>query len=535
MSNFNVSTLPLESTGSFEKTIISYINGHKSLKKLYDFEPDLEGFRKRIAAGVSSSVDRPLLVSILKDQYAPLNLSKDFPAMINVEALLESNTYCVTTGHQLNIFSGPLYVLYKLITTINLSEKLKQEFPGHNFVPVYWMATEDHDIEEINHISLFSKKIVYETTFQGRSGKLKLDGFDVVLQSVIEILGDTDFAKEIIQILKAAYSTSTDLAEATRKWTNSLLGKYGLVVLDADVPLLKKSFSFVMEKELKEQFTLPLVNTATELLTPDFTVQVNPREINLFYIHNETRNRIVKKDNYFQVLNTDLTFSEEEILLDLQSHPEKFSPNVLLRPIYQETILPNLAYVGGPSEITYWLELKFVFNELKLNMPILMLRNCAMVADSSTLAKWSKLGFQTDDLFRPENELIRTFLERKNLAQFSLTESSEKLSAIFDKISLEISNVDQSLKATADSEKQKALNSLKLIEDKVIRAMKRKEETEVNQIIKVREKFFPGDSLQERQDTLLPFYLKWGNEFIEDVKNSFDPFDKNFVLLEEKK
>ena len=534
MSNFNVSTLPLESTGSFEKTIISYINGHKSLKKLYDFEPDLEGFRQRIAAGVSSGVDRPLLVSILKDQYAPLNLSKDFPAMINVEALLDSNTYCVTTGHQLNIFSGPLYVLYKLITTINLTEKLKQEFPENNFVPVYWMATEDHDIDEINHISLFSKKILYESSFHGKSGELKLDGFDVVIKSVIEILGDTGFAKEIIQFLKDAYSTSTNLAEATRKWTNSLLGKYGLVILDADVPLLKKNFAKVMEKELREQFTIPLVNKAMDLLSPEFTVQVNPREINLFYINNETRNRIVKKANSFEVLNTNLTFSEDQILLELESHPEKFSPNVLLRPIYQETILPNLAYVGGPSEITYWLELKFVFNELKLNMPILILRNCAMVADRSTIAKWSKLGFQTVDLFRPENELIRTFLESKNLAQFSLTESSEKLSAIFDKISLEISNVDHSLKATADSEKQKALNSLKLIEEKVVRAMKRKEETEVNQIIKVREKFFPGDTLQERHDTLLPFYLKWGNEFIEEIKKSFDPFDKNFVLLEEK-
>ena len=529
-----MSVLPLELTGSFEKTIISYIHGQTSLKKLYDFEPDLEGFRQRIAAGVSPILDRPLLVSILKDQYAPLNLRNDFPAMINVEALLESNTFCVTTGHQLNIFSGPLYVLYKLITTINLAEKLKQEFPDNNFVPVYWMATEDHDIDEINHVSLFSKEIVYETSYQGKSGELKLDEFDVVIKSVIEILGDSVFAKEIIKTLKDAYSSSTDLADATRKWTNSLLGKYGLVILDADEPLLKQKFSSVIEKELKEQFTFPLVNKAAELLSSDFTVQVNPREINLFYIHNSTRNRIVKNDISFQVLNTDLTFSEDEILHELKSHPEKFSPNVLLRPIYQETILPNLAYVGGPSEITYWLELKFVFNELNLNMPVLMLRNCALVADSTTISKWTKLGFKSVDLFRPESELIRAYVESKNTGQFSLVESSAKVSEIFDKISLEISSLDQSLKATAESEKQKALNSLKLIEDKVIRSLKRKEETEVNQIIKIREKFFPNESLQERKETLLPFYLKWGNEFIELIKNSFDPFDKNFVLLEEK-
>ncbi len=534
MSTFNITKLPLETTESFEKTIISYINGHNSLRKLYDFEPNLEGFTKRISKGFPKNLDRSLLVKNLKAQYASMNLSADSLTMSNLESLGEAETFCVTTGHQLNIFSGPLYVLYKLITTINLAEKLKQEFPKNKFVPIYWMATEDHDIAEINHVSLFSKDITYNTSYSGKSGKLKLNGFDEVLKNVIEILGDTPAAKEIAHLLTDAYSNAIDLADATRKWTHSLLGKYGLVVLDADDASFKKQFTSIMSKELIEQFTFPLVNKAAEILSGEFTVQVNPREINLFYIHNETRNRIVKKDGTFQVLNTDLNFSEKEILDQLKSNPEKFSPNVLLRPIYQETILPNLAYVGGPSEITYWLELKFIFEELQLEMPVLLLRNCAMIADSQSMSKWSKLGFKSIDIFRPENELIRTFLERKNSGQFSLKESSEKLTTIFETINQEISVLDQSLKATVDSEKQKSLNSLKLIEEKVLRSLKRKEETEVNQIIKTREKFFPGDALQERKETLIPFYLKWGNDFIAELKNSFDPFDKNFIFIEEK-
>ncbi|MFZ7116275.1 MAG: bacillithiol biosynthesis cysteine-adding enzyme BshC [Bacteroidota bacterium] len=532
MTTFTSTSLPLEKTGSFEKTIISYINGQNSLKKLYDFDPDLSGLRKRVAAGAGNSLDRNLLVEVLKSQYSSLDLSADSPVLSNIELLNSQSTFCVTTGHQLNIFSGPLYVLFKLVSTINLAERLKKEIPEKNFVPVYWMATEDHDIAEINHLSVFSKKFEFVTEYKGKAGAMKLDNIADFNAAIFEVLGDSPLAKEIFQIISDSYNGNKNLASATRDWTHKLLGKYGLVILDADDAGLKKLFVPVAEKELKEQFIIQSVTKATEILKSDFNVQVNPREINLFYIHENTRNRIIKSENSFQVLNTDLKFSESEILNELHEHPERFSPNVLMRPIYQELILPNLAYIGGPSEITYWLELKFIFEKLDMKMPVLMLRNCAMIVERQLLNKWVKLGFQTEDIFRPENELIRMYLDKKE-GHFSLQQSSDEISAIFDRITAEVSGIDQSLKATAESEKQKVINSISMLEDKVLRSFKRKEEAEINQIKKIREKFLPGGSLQERSETLLPFYLKWGSNFIEEIKNTFDPLDTRFTIFEE--
>lgn len=534
MSDFKITRLPLESTGSFEKTIISYINGHNTLKKLYDFEPQLDGLKARIAAGTNQNLNRPLLVDVLKSGYDSSGYLPEKKVADNIDYLLDERTFCVTTGHQLNIFSGPLYVLFKLISTINLTEKLNKEFPDHHFVPVYWMATEDHDIDEINHINLFSKQISFNTSYKGKSGKYDLAGFDDLSKSVTEILGDSDLAKVITEMISKSYLSSKTLAEATRKWTNALLGKYGLVILDADDPSLKKQFEPVMRKELEEQFTMNLVNKAANILKDEFPIQVNPREINLFYIDKDTRNRIVRTGDNFEILNTQRQFTLEEIRDELNSYPERFSPNVLLRPIYQETILPNICYVGGPSELAYWLELKFLFDELKVTMPVLLLRNCAMIVDHQTILKCDKFGFTTADLFQSEDELIRKFLGSKDLKPISFNNSSENLSAIFDRIGNEIASVDQTLKTTVDSEKQKSLNSLKMIEEKMLRAMKKKEETEVNQIRKIKEKLFPNGTPQERIETLIPFYLKWGNNFIDILKNSFDPLSNQFTVIEEK-
>lgn len=534
MSTFSALKLPLISTELFEKTIISYINGNTTIERLYHFNPDLKGFKERISRGCSPKVEREKLVDLLLSQYSAAEIELLPDVKKNILSLSLSTTFTVTTGHQLNIFSGPLYVLFKLLSTINLAERLKHEFPAYNFVPVYWMATEDHDIAEINNISLFSKKIQFETDYKGLSGKLKLNEFEAIIHQVKELFGTSPFALEISELITKAYSNSKNLADATRIWTNALLGKYGLVILDANEVELKKQFIPYFEKELKEQFVFTYVNKATEILNQEFPVQVNPRELNIFYIHDESRNRIVKSGDSFQVLNTNLVFTEPQILEELISHPEKFSPNVLLRPIYQEVILPNLAYVGGPAEIAYWLELKFVFETLGLSMPVLMLRNSSMIIDHASSAKWRSLGFEISELFKSENELIRTFLDKKNNSDFSFSKSSVELIKIFDQIAIEISGIDQSLVASAESEKQKALNSIKLLQDKVIKALKKKEEVEINQIKKIRNKFLPDGTLQERTESLIPFYLKWGSQFIDDLKQSFDPFDNNFILLQEK-
>lgn len=533
MPDFKISYLPLESTGCFEKTIISYINADPALQNLYTYEPSLNGFKERIKAGINSGTDRKVLFQIFKDQYS--NSSKGLNSKVesNIELLLEDKTFTVTTGHQLNVFSGPLYVLFKLISTINLSERLKKEFPENNFIPIYWMATEDHDIAEINHISLFNNNYSFETNYNGKAGSMSLETLEPFLISVQNVLGESPLAKELSSLISEAYSNSKTLSEATHKWVDSLLGKYGLLILDADQIALKKLFIPTLKNELQNQFVSANVERAISKIQKDFPIQVNPRELNLFYILNDSRNRIVKEGGIFKVLNTDLEFSEEKILEEVENHPERFSPNVLLRPIYQELILPNIAYVGGPSEIAYWLELKFVFEALNMKLPVLLLRNCAMILDQSSVLKWKNLGFEIEQVFNDENILVKDLLVRKNDSQFSLDQSANQIGQLFDQIREQVASIDPTLKATADSEKQKSLNSLKLIEDKVIRSLKRKDETEINQLKKIKEKFLPDGSLQERKETLIPFYLKYGSEFIDELKKNFDPFNFRFMLIEE--
>ena len=395
------------------------------------------------------------------------------------------------------------------------------------------MATEDHDISEINNINLFGKKIAFETNYKGPSGKLKTEIASTMISQTLEMIGTNYFAPELKELIGNAYNRNQTLAQSTRIWIDSLVGHHGLVIIDGDEKVLKNSFSKIAKKEFEENFVFKSVTQTIKTLNQKYETQVNPREINLFYIHEFERNRIVEKDNLFYVLNTSITFTREQLFIELEKFPERFSPNVLMRPIYQEMILPNLAYVGGPAEIAYWLELKNVFNSLSLEMPILLLRNCAMIIEESLSLKWNKLGLTNDDLFKDETQLSKIFLSKGKLKNFSTKHFIEAISKEFLALGKDIEQYEPTFKPSVESELKKVINSVNTIEEKIIRASKKKQETEINQISKIKEKLFPNNGLQERYETILPFYIKYGSDFIEALKELFDPFDNEFLLLEE--
>lgn len=159
-------TLELKAVGAFPKLFLDYITKNETLATFYNQFPDIEGFRKAIQSRNFTQEKRQTLVSALEKQYSNLDSKPDF------SILLDDNTFTVTTGHQLNIFTGPLYVIYKIVTIINLAKRLKTEFPDYNFVPVYWMASEDHDFEEISVFNLFGKNYKWETTQKGAVGRM---------------------------------------------------------------------------------------------------------------------------------------------------------------------------------------------------------------------------------------------------------------------------------------------------------------------------------------------------------------------------
>jgi bacillithiol biosynthesis cysteine-adding enzyme BshC len=528
--SFQKTEIDFSVTKSLSRLVSDYLTGNKGLKSFYSSYPDETGFVNAINTRSKFPADRNLLAAILKEQNSDSHAS----AKKNIELLTDRNTFTVTTGHQLNLFTGPLYFIYKILTTIKLTQHLNEKFAGKKFVPVYWMASEDHDIEEINHTFLHGKKVEWNTVEKGAAGKLSCEGMEAVIENVTALAGAGENAREIISQILYAYKKEHSLSRATRIFADGLFGQYGLVILDADDARLKKLFIPVMQDDLTNQTAYKkTLETISELHQSGYESQVTPREINLFYLQKNSRERIVQENGLYKVLHTMLSWNKEELIRELNENPGSFSPNVLLRTLYQETLLPNIAYIGGPAEVAYWLEYKKVFEHYKINYPLLILRNCAMIIDDVSAEKMRKLGISNEDIFKNYDELAREFI-RRNPDSFSLETETAKINAVYDSMISKILNVDSTLAKSMESERQKQLNSLKSLEEKVARALKKKHEVSLQQIQKLKEKFFPGGVLQERHENFIPFYARHGSVFFDQLLSSFEVPAERFHVLAEK-
>ncbi len=505
--------IPLSETGQFSTLFMDYINGEKKLDSFYTYKPAIESFGQAIEDKSREHINREVLVDVLKQQYT--RMQKSEIANPDVEKLLDKNTYTVCTGHQLCLFTGPLYFIYKIVSTINLAEALKKQYPNINVVPVYWMASEDHDFAEISTVNLFGKKVSWNNPgAKAAVGRLNTDSLKDVIAELKQILGESANATELIVLFETAYLKHSSLADATRYLVHQLFGAYGLIVLDADDARLKMEFMEVMKDDIRNNTNYKLVSESIKQLNAlGYDAQVNPREINVFKLTNTERTRIEKADD-----------------ASLNLKPEEYSPNVVLRPLYQQMILPNLAYIGGPGELAYWLEYKTMFDYYGVAFPVLMPRNFALLTDEKTNQQIQKLGFETEAIFKDADTLIKEFVNKNASAELSLKEQEDKLTAVYAEISAKAAAVDVTLKGSVESELQKAVNALKNIEGKLVRSEKQKQETSINQVKKLKDKFFPEGTLQERYDNVGPYYLKSGKQLIPELKETFDPFDFRMMI-----
>ena len=514
-----VEKIALEETNSFSSFFLDYLSGKKELKSFYGLEPTPENFKQQIQQKEFSQEKRDTLRRVISTQYEGLEI-KDLVAN-NIASLSDHNTFTITTGHQLNIFTGPLYFIYKIVSVINACTTLKEKYPGNNFVPVYWMASEDHDFEEINHFHLFGKKYIWNCDQKGGVGR-----FDT--STISDLLSELP---EQSDVFSKAYVEHGKLSDAVRCYINELFGQQGVVALDADDPQLKAQFASVIEDDLMNHHANDLVEDTSSVLNKlGYSSQIFPRAINFFYLDGDTRERIVRESSDWKVLSTDLKFSEEEIKELIQSSPEKFSPNVVMRPLYQETILPNLAYIGGPAEMVYWMQLKKVFEQYNTPFPILMPRNFGLVVNKASAKRADKLGFSMLDLFKDEKSLSTQYVEKNSQTQFDLTEEKKSVQVVLDQVEKKALEIDGSLKGFVGAEWSKVEKSLDNIERRLTKANEKKHEVALAQISALKEKLFPGGSPQERHDNFLNFYLN-DPAFIDKLVEVFDPFDFRFYVL----
>ena len=512
--------IALADTHAFSPFFLDYIEQKESLKPYYNRYPSLENFADQIAEkSLFPAENREVIVTTLQNQYDGFQLSPRVSE--NILLLKNKKTFTVTTGHQLNIFTGPLYFIYKIVTVINTCKKLKARYPEFDFVPVYWMATEDHDYDEIKYFNLYGTKYVWETEQTGAVGRFDTKGLDTLAN---ELPGE-------ISIFKEAYKKGRTLSQAVRYYVNELFGSEGLVVLDADTRSLKSLFRDAMQRDIIDQVNKPLVDaTNAGLESLGYKTQVFCRDINFFYLENGVRSRIEKSGDEFKVVDTNLSFSSDQIRKLIQDEPEKFSPNVILRPLYEETILPNLAYVGGPAEVIYWLQLKEVFRHAGVPFPMLMPRNFGMIVDHEINRKFSKTGLELKDLFEEKNFLFNHWVLKNSLRNLTVGAERAEVSKIFDQLRERASSLDKSLAPFVAAEGQRTLNSLEKIERNLVRAEKRLHADKFRQIENVKDALFPNDSLQERNDNFLNFYQQ-DPHFMEKLLDFFDPFDFQFHIL----
>jgi len=524
-----VDKIEYERLGNWSHTDLAYLQHDPKLAPFYAYEPLKNNFASVIANRKKYKVNRSLLLAAIKKQYTALGIAPP----VSDDLILNENTFTVTTAHQPVLFTGPLYHLYKISSTINLSRQLKAEYPDSHFIPVFVLGAEDHDWAETNHYYLFGKKHQWERTASGSAGRLNLDGLDVLIKDVKEIFKNAPHGDEIDDLLRTAFQKSKSYAQFHQSLLISLFHAYGLVVFNMDDADLKRSFLPLLEKELTEQFSSQYVpETQASLEKAGFKPQAFCRPINLFYMEEGVRERIEPTgDGGVIRVDSKISYSKQEMLDELHNHPERFSPNVIMRPLYQEFTLPNLAYIGGGGELAYWLERKTQFQSAAIHFPMLIRRNSVLLIDEATSAQIEKADITWEDLLEDYDTMVKSFLHKHSEGDLTFEEEQKKMHSAYQQLAAKAQRIDPTLATAILAEESKQVKAFEQLGSRLLRAEKQQQETALNRIKKLKEKLFPEGGLQERHDNMLSFYATYGKDLLDDLIRVCDPMEEKFTIL----
>jgi bacillithiol biosynthesis cysteine-adding enzyme BshC len=526
--------IPITSTGLIPAITKDYLEQKDVLKSFYKYAPNIDAFGEAIKNKHFSAENRNVLVDALLEQYkkAGIDLGANDVTCLNTLSLKNTNTFTVTTGHQLVLFTGPLYFIYKIATVINLAKQLKEKYPQQNFVPVFWMASEDHDFEEISSIYLFGKEIKWQKETNSKPvGHIDNTGIEALIEQLIPILGERDTAKKWIKLLQESFLSNNNFSNGTRKLVHELFKNQGLVIIDADDKALKMLLKPVMFNDIFEQKSFEAIQETNKTLSQNYKLQINGREVNFFYLHPEFGRRLIKPEgNHFKLNDTEVILTADELKTEVENYPERLSPNVVLRPVYQELILPNLAYIGGPAEVAYWLQLQQVFEVHKVPFPIIMQRNSYLLLGKSTKDKIEKMGLSIGNMFLNDADLTDKYLQIHSATNFM--DNANQVDVLLQQIFDEIKKIDPI--------SGKELLQFKLESKKVLmanfktykKAREQKQEDNIVKMLKLKERIFPNGIFQERIENIMMYDINLFEDLIEKVLQNANAFSNDLIVLE---
>ncbi len=515
-----------KATGSFSKLVLDYLEQNERLKPFITDFPSVESIKRQIELRKSKVVNREALVEVLKEQYRNNGIElNDTKVGESIAQLRDERTFTICAAHQPNIFTGYLYTLYKIVHAINLARECAEQIPGYNFIPVFFIGSEDNDIDEIGAFNFKDKGYQWKPDDTGACGRISTQSLIEIRDEIISNFGHSDEEKIIKNQLITSYNGSKTLTQATQHFINTLFGEYGLISLDADERRLKMAFTPIIKDELVEQNAQKLVIEHNIKLSEHYKVQVEPRALNLFYLKGKIRERIEQSDSGWTVVNTDIKFSDIGLV---EEHPEYFSPNVILRPLYQETILPNVAFVGGGSEIAYWCELKTLFEHYNLPFPILFVRNSISLISEKVFKKMDKIGFE--ESFKP----LENALKEKSLTDpvyIQLLADFENLNSKYEQVLKSAAEVSPNLDVSSKAHWAKIKKNQDRIKTKYRAHLKRKYDDLMNHKLEILAALFPDGKMQERHENYIELVCRHKHDIVPYLLGAQKGFGLDYLVM----
>lgn len=528
---YKKSHISIEDTHAFSKLVEDYIHQDEKLKSLITSFPSKDSVLSQIQIKKKQHLDRRLLKEVISSQYEGMKLGDS--VQHHLDLLSEDSTFTICTAHQPVIFTGHLYFIYKTVHAIKLALELSASLPMYRFVPVFFIGSEDNDLDEIGELNINGKQLQWQAHQTGSCGRMLSTGFDELLAEVGLLLNkEIPGEKKLYELFCSAYDGKNTISHATRMILHALFGEYGLLVLDGDDIRLKQKFATVLSNELFQQRSYEIVTESLTALSQNYKIQASPREINLFYLKNGLRERIERKDLVWKVLNTQIEFTKEELEAEVAGHPDRFSPNVILRPLYQEIIMPNVTFIGGGGEIAYWIPLGKLFAYYDIPFPLLQLRNSLLWITSKSSAKMKSLSLSNHDIFSSLEDLLQkriagqeALIELKKMQeeQYALREHVEHLGATISK------NLSETIKA----HHAKMMRIDKRIQEKFVNHLKRNETDFAQHFTGLKAHLFPQEKLQERYENYITLYKIIGDSFIPLLLESIEGFGNELIVMTE--
>jgi bacillithiol biosynthesis cysteine-adding enzyme BshC len=506
---------------------------------LYDFDRvsqfyqpgglDVSALVARAPKVAAQNFSRDAVADALADQNARAGASDQ--TFANIERLRQKDSVVVITGQQAGLFTGPLYTVFKALTAIKLAEHLRGQ--GLNVVPMFWVASEDHDFEEVNHTRLINREGQLVTiTYAGSSSKegkpvghIKLnEAIDANIEELIAALPESEFMPRLVEDLRDTYKAGANLADAFGAMMTRLFGKFGVVMINPLDDRLKAVAGEIYARAMSNapEFASRLLNASAQLEASGYHAQVyaNAEAAPLFMLDEGRRTAMTRRDDgRFYLKGSEKSFGSAELLDTIRRCPSCFSPNVTLRPIVQDFLLPTLAYIGGPAEIAYFAQLRPNYGLLNRVDPVTLPRASFTLIEKRHAKTMSKYGLRFTDLFAGFDEVMKTVVEG-SIDQTTATafdETEKVFNDKLDELNASLTAVDPTLADALKGGREKILYQLHNLRSRFIHNRGKRDETSKQQIERLFAALYPNKNMQERELNIFYFIARYGYELIDRI------------------